>query len=45
MKTNKPSYEELQKQIVILKKTIEVQHATINRLLDTYVVDSSNKEK
>lgn len=30
--------EELLAQIEILKKTIQVQHETINRLMDTYVL-------
>lgn len=30
--------EELIAQIEILKKTIQVQHDTINRLMDTYVL-------
>ena len=36
--------EELLAQIEILKKTIAVQHTTINRLMDTYVL-KSNKGK
>lgn len=34
------TYEELQKEIMILRKTIEVQRTTINRLLDTYVLET-----
>ncbi|MBQ2706487.1 MAG: hypothetical protein IJF60_06715 [Agathobacter sp.] len=30
--------EELLAQIEIMKKTIKVQHETINRLMDTYVL-------
>lgn len=32
--------EELLVQVEIMKKTIQVQHETINRLMDTYVLKS-----
>lgn len=44
--TEKKDYtvEELLVQIEIMKKTIKVQHETINRLMDTYVLkDKSTK--
>lgn len=34
--------EELLMQIEIMKKTIQVQHETINRLMDTYVLKKKN---
>ena len=33
--------EELLAQIEIMKKTIKLQHITINRLMDTYVLKSN----
>lgn len=40
MNNEKKEYtmEELLAQIDIMKKTIQVQHETINRLMDTYVL-------
>ena len=37
--------EELLAQIELLRKTIEVQHNTINRLMDTYVLKSNTNKR
>lgn len=36
--------EELLAQIDIMKKTIKLQHITINRLMDTYVLKSNARK-
>lgn len=38
MKEKEYTVEELLLQIDIMRKTIQVQHETINRLMDTYVL-------
>lgn len=38
MKEKEYTIEELLLQIEIMRKTIQVQHETINRLMDTYVL-------
>ena len=46
MKENKEyTVEELLAQIEIMKKTIKVQHTTINRLMDTYVLKSNTGKR
>lgn len=37
--------EELLAQIELMKKTIKVQHLTINRLMDTYVLKSNTGKR
>lgn len=38
MNENQKTVEELQKEIAVLRKTIEVQKTTIARLINTYVL-------
>lgn len=46
MKENKEyTTEELLAQIELLRKTIEVQHNTINRLMDTYVLKGTTPKR
>ena len=36
--------EELLEHIKLLEKTIHIQHETINRMLDTYILDSTENQ-
>lgn len=44
MSNNEQSIKELQEEIYILRKTVLKQRETINRLIDTYVLDTHKED-
>lgn len=45
MTSNETNIEELLKEIELLKKTIEVQRNTINKLLNQYVLNQNSRRE